>query len=348
MTQPTLETNRLSLRPMRADDRDAVLNVFADPESSRYLTRDMSDPVNASASFERWLGWGAPGGMGTWLFDLNGVVIGVGRFTPSNRLPGGVAEAGWFVARSHAGHGFAREALQALVDYGMNTLKLPAIWAVIHSANEPSVRLAAGLGFLDVADFYQPAGPSRVHVLLAEPEAVPEPATVSQPTLRTERLTLRPLRESDRADVREIFSDPALVKYLGAAARQPGWADTMIDHRLAYDGPAGTGHWAFVEDETVVGIGHLKPSDLPGGLPEVGWYLATGRHGRGLASEATGALLSHGLYTLRMPAVWALVHKENSASLRLADRLGFLDVGTREHHGDPNHVFVALPRPPVN
>jgi RimJ/RimL family protein N-acetyltransferase len=341
MSQPTFETNRLTLRPMRADDRDAVVKIFADPESSRYLTRDMSDPVNAGTSFERWLGWGAPGGMGSWLLDLNGSVIGVGRFTPSDRLPGKVVEVGWFVARTHAGQGYATEALRTLLDYGIRTLSLPAIFALIHAGNEPSRRLAGSLGFLDVADFYQPAGPSRIHVLL-QPGGTTLP---EQPTLRTERLVIRPLREEDRQDVHDIFSDPAVSHFLSNAARQPGWINEMIDRRLGYDGPAGMGHWAFVEDDILVGIGHLRPSrELSGGVPEIGWYLGTAHQGRGLATEAAAALRDLGLHTLRFPAVWALVHRDNTASLRLGERLGFVEVGTGQHYGDPHRVSVALPR----
>jgi RimJ/RimL family protein N-acetyltransferase len=341
VSQPALETTRLTVRPMRADDRDAVLKVFADQESSRYLTRDMSDPVTAGTVFDRWLGWGSPGGMGTWLLDLNGSVIGVARLTPSDRLPGKVAEVGWFVARTHAGQGYATEALRTLLDYGIRTHGVPAVWALIHAENEPSMRLAHNLGFLDVADFYQPAGKSRIHVLL--PRTGHE--VDRQPTLRTERMVIRPLRAEDRNDVREMFSDPALTNYLSSQAKAPGWAEEMIDRRLAYDGPAGMGHWAFVEDDILVGIGHLRPSwELRGDLVEIGWYLGTAHQGRGLATEAGMALRDHGLYTLRLPAVWALVHMENAASLTLADRLGFIDVGTGTHYGDLHRVFAGLPR----
>jgi RimJ/RimL family protein N-acetyltransferase len=340
MTQPTFETNRLTLRPMRAEDRDAVIKVFAQPESSRYLTRDMSDPVNASASFERWLGWGSPGGMGTWLMDLNGSVIGIGRFTPSDRLPGRLVEVGWFVARSHAGQGYASEALRTLMDYALRTLRLTSVWALIHEGNDPSSRLAAGLGFLDVAGFYQLARPDRVHALL--PEARPHAGP--QPTLRTERLVIRPIRAEDRQDIRAVFADPELVRYLSSDAQEPGWIDEMIDRRLGYDGPAGTGHWAFVEDDILVGIGHLRPSsEMPADVPEIGWYLGKAHQGRGLATEAAAALRDHGLYTLKAPAVWALVHERNEASHRLADRLGFLEVGTDLHYGDVHRVHVALP-----
>ncbi|MET0237661.1 MAG: GNAT family N-acetyltransferase [Kibdelosporangium sp.] len=341
MNQPTFETNRLTLRPMRADDRDAVIKIFADPESSRYLTRDMADPVNAGTSFERWLGWGAPGGMGSWLLDLDGLVIGVGRFTPSDRLPGKVVEVGWFVARSYAGQGYATEALRTLLDYGIRTLGLPAIWALIHADNEPSRRLAQSLGFLDIADYHHLAGPTRIHALLAKGATT----LAEQPTMRTERLVVRPLGEADRKDVREMFSDPAVTRFLSKDAQRPGWADEMIDRRLAFDGPAGMGHWAFVADEILVGIGHLRPSaELPGEVAEIGWYLGTAHQGRGLATEAAAALRDLGLHTLRVPAVWALVHRHNTASAKLSERLGFIDIGTGVHYGDPHQVSVALPR----
>jgi RimJ/RimL family protein N-acetyltransferase len=340
MTQPSFETNRLTLRPMRADDQEPVVKIFADPESSRYLTRDMSDPVNAIASFERWLGLGAHG-MGTWLMDLNGAAIGVARLTLSDQLPGKPVEAGWFVARTHAGQGYATEALRTLLNHGIRTLGVSAVWALIYEHNEPSFRLAKTLGFLDVASFYQLAGPARVHVLLPETALFTGP----QPTLKTERLVIRPLREEDREDVREIFAGRELVQYLSAGAKQPGWVDGMIDHRLGYDGPAGMGHWAFVEDDILVGIGHLRPSwELPGEVPEIGWYLGVAHQGRGLATEAAAALRDHGLYTLKAPAVWAVVHERNEASNRLATRLGFLEVGTDVHYGDMHRVHVALPR----
>jgi RimJ/RimL family protein N-acetyltransferase len=341
MTQPTLETNRLTLRPMLAADRDAVINIFVDPESSRYLTRDMSDPITAAASFERWLGQAPGNGTGTWLMDLNGAAIGVGRLTSSVRLPSNVVEAGWFVARTHVGQGYASEALRTLVDYGMQTLGLPALWALIYEDNEPSFRLAKSLGFLDVANFYQPAGPARVQVLLPETNGFTGP----QPTFTTERLVIRPLREEDRAEIRDVFVDSQLVQYLSDDARKPGWADAMIDRRLAYRGPVGTGHWAFIEDDILVGIGHLRPSwELPGDVFEIGWYLGVAHQGRGLATEAAVALRDHGLYTLKAPALWALVHERNEPSNRLARRLGFLEVGTGLHYGDSHRVHVALPR----
>jgi catechol 2,3-dioxygenase-like lactoylglutathione lyase family enzyme len=73
----------------------------------------------------------------------------------------------------------------------------------------------------------------------------------------------------------------------------------------------------------------------------MGWLLGVEHWGRGLATEAATAVLGHGRYRLGLPAVWALVHKENKASLAVADRLGMLNVGEDFYHGGPHRVLVA-------
>lgn len=51
-------------------------------------------------------------------------------------------------------------------------------------------------------------------------------------TLSTERLVLRPLRESDAAGLFAVFSDPRVARYLS----RPAWADTDVAHaRIARD-----------------------------------------------------------------------------------------------------------------
>jgi ribosomal-protein-alanine N-acetyltransferase len=118
----------------------------------------------------------------------------------------------------------------------------------------------------------------------------------------------------------------------------------MVQRRLAYSGPAELGHWAFVQGDTIVGLGHLRPSwELPGALPEIGWYLAPGHGRRGLATEAARAILRYGLDQLGLHSVWALIHADNTPSLRLADRLGFLCVGSGVHYGAQHRIHVALP-----
>jgi RimJ/RimL family protein N-acetyltransferase len=165
-----------------------------------------------------------------------------------------------------------------------------------------------------------------------------------QATIRTARLRLEPLESEHAEGVVGLFADPAMSTYLGVDLSRSGLARTMVDNRLAYEGPPELGHWAVLRGGQVVGLAHLRPSrELPGGLPEIGWYLGIPYGGAGLATEAAKALLRHGLDELRLASVWALVHVDNVASLRVAGRLGFLPVGEGFHYGGPHRVHVALP-----
>ncbi|MBE3001732.1 GNAT family N-acetyltransferase [Nocardiopsis sp. HNM0947] len=167
-----------------------------------------------------------------------------------------------------------------------------------------------------------------------------------QSRLISERLVLEPLSEAHADAVVDLFADPAMSRLLGADLSDPDLARTMVENRLAYDGPPELGHWAVLLDHELVGLAHLRPSaELPGELPEIGWYLAARHGGRGLATEAARVLLRHGLDDLALHSVWALVHVDNAPSLRLAQRLGFLPVGEGHHYNGPHRVHVALPGP---
>jgi RimJ/RimL family protein N-acetyltransferase/catechol 2,3-dioxygenase-like lactoylglutathione lyase family enzyme len=165
------------------------------------------------------------------------------------------------------------------------------------------------------------------------------------PELSTDRLRLRALTESDTEAMIAVFADPAMSEHVSIDLTDPADVRAMMGRRLGYAGPAGMGHWAVECDGEVVGLAHLRPSwELPGDVPEIGYYVAPKHGGRGLATEAASALLDHGFATLGLSSVWALVHESNVASLNVVRRLGFLDVGSGEHYESGSHrVLVALP-----
>ncbi|WP_181772712.1 GNAT family N-acetyltransferase [Amycolatopsis pittospori] len=165
------------------------------------------------------------------------------------------------------------------------------------------------------------------------------------PEIKTARLRLRALTEADTEAIVELFSDPAMSSHFAVPLTEPDRVREMVGRRLSYRGPAGMGHWVIERDGDVIGLAHLRPSEeLPGDVPEIGYYLAREHGGQGLATEAASALLEHGLAGLGLSSVWALVGESNVASLNLVRRLGFLDVGSGEHYGSgPHRVLVALP-----
>jgi RimJ/RimL family protein N-acetyltransferase len=160
-------------------------------------------------------------------------------------------------------------------------------------------------------------------------------------TLETARLTLRMLRESDFEEYAEMSADPEVMRYIGdgqALARPMAWRNMalMVGHWAL----RGYGVWAAEERASgaLVGrIGFWYPDGWPGF--ELGWVLRRQFWGRGYATEGARAALGLAFTRLRQPHVVSLIHPNNSASVRVAERLGERPVGTTEVFGRPALVY---------
>ena len=108
--------------------------------------------------------------------------------------------------------------------------------------------------------------------------------------------------------------------------------------------PEGLGWWAVEErdKERVVGNVVLQPAPYDE-TTELGYHLAHVFWGRGYATEAAGGVLRHGLFTLRLPVVSAVVHVDNRASQQVAAQVGLRAVGPKIHNGMP-HILYKISR----
>jgi RimJ/RimL family protein N-acetyltransferase len=151
--------------------------------------------------------------------------------------------------------------------------------------------------------------------------------------IETERLRLRQHRVEDFDRCFAIWSDTAVVRFLGKpATREDAWV-----RLLRYAGHwslLGFGMWAVEtrdSGEYVGDIGFLdakRDIDPPfGETPEVGWVLASNAHGKGYATEAVQAALQWGDRHFGGRRTLCLIDTDNLASLRVADKCGF-----REFH----------------
>jgi RimJ/RimL family protein N-acetyltransferase len=149
-------------------------------------------------------------------------------------------------------------------------------------------------------------------------------------TLETERMSLRALRLEDAERLYPLYKSEDFVRYL---AERPSSAAAMTEtvrSRLAEEKPPGMGNWTWLDRATgaYIGRGGIWPSIVLADAPiEMGWFLAADRWGAGLATEAVRAQLDYSFQDLDIPAVWATIHVDNAASLRLADRFGFVRRG---------------------
>jgi len=163
------------------------------------------------------------------------------------------------------------------------------------------------------------------------------------PVLETERLRLRAFRLGDFEGYAAMCGDPEVARYLTTRFdREQAWRHLafLIGHWVL----RGFGMWAVEEKATgafVGRIGFAEPEGWPGF--ELAWTLARPFWGRGYATEGARAALAHAFTVLKKDRVVSLIHPENQASLRLAERLGERLEGRVEILGR-EHLVYGLER----
>jgi RimJ/RimL family protein N-acetyltransferase len=144
------------------------------------------------------------------------------------------------------------------------------------------------------------------------------------PTLETPRLRLRRPGAGDLDAFAELHADPEVMRYLGAGAaidRDESWR--VVAMILGHWVLRGFGPFAVEERATgrMIGrVGVWQPEGWPG--PELIWTLARASWGRGLASEAAAAARDYALGPLGIRQPYVLIHPDNAASLRVAEKIG--------------------------
>jgi RimJ/RimL family protein N-acetyltransferase len=160
-------------------------------------------------------------------------------------------------------------------------------------------------------------------------------------TLETERLSLRMLRQSDFEAYAQMCADPEVMRYIGDGqplARPIAWRNLamMVGHWSL----RGYGLWAVEERASgaLVGrIGFWNPEGWPGF--ELGWLLRRSSWGQGYATEGARAALEFAFSQMQQPHVISLIHPENAASIRVAERLGERLHDSSELMGKPVQVY---------
>jgi RimJ/RimL family protein N-acetyltransferase len=154
------------------------------------------------------------------------------------------------------------------------------------------------------------------------------------PTLQTKRLIVRPPTLADLDQW--VMTDPD-----NGIARNSGSPEDMLKHHA--DLLKLAGFWAlngfgslllFKKDDGVL-IGRVGPS-RPLNWPdvEIGWALLPAFTGRGYALEGAAAAMDFALMDLGLDRVVHTIQPSNTASQKLATRLGSRNLGT-----------IALPPP---
>ena len=146
---PTLQTDRLILRPFRDDDVDDYFAVLDTPEVRRWLHLPAGlDRSGAWKQMAGFLGEWTLRGTGQWALEerFTGAFVGrAGLYRPEYPDWPGV-EVGWTLHPDHWGRGFATEAGAESIRYAFEDLDLDRIYSCILPGNEASQAVARRLG----------------------------------------------------------------------------------------------------------------------------------------------------------------------------------------------------------
>jgi ribosomal-protein-alanine N-acetyltransferase len=147
---PVVESQRLRMRALEARDADAVFAIFANDEVTRFYDREsMRSRDEAVALVARLVECHTLRVGIRWAITTkeDGALVGTAGFNSfvswANR-----AVIGYDIARAFWGHGYATEAIEALVSWGHSSLGLHRIEALVMLGNDASVAVLRKTGFV--------------------------------------------------------------------------------------------------------------------------------------------------------------------------------------------------------
>jgi ribosomal-protein-alanine N-acetyltransferase len=150
----TLYTERLILRRLTENDVETIFKLRSNPKLMKYIPRPLVKTMDdAKGHFEmienkiennEGINWGIA--LKEEPQKAFGV-IGHYRISPENHR----SEIGYMILDEYSGNGYVTEAIESVLDYGFNDLKLHSIEAVIDPENIGSERVLQKCGFVKEA-----------------------------------------------------------------------------------------------------------------------------------------------------------------------------------------------------
>jgi 3-dehydroquinate dehydratase/shikimate dehydrogenase len=145
------------------------------------------------------------------------------------------------------------------------------------------------------------------------------------PTLATERLRLRPWTDADMVPFAAINSDPRVMEFLGPVMGRTA-SDEVAARIRGEFAELGFGLWAAEIPGVApfigfIGLTSVKWAPLAPAV-EIGWRLAYGYWGKGLASEGAREAMRFAFETLALDELIAFATVANRRSRQVMERIG--------------------------
>ena len=167
------------------------------------------------------------------------------------------------------------------------------------------------------------------------------------PVLETTRLALRAHRREDYGESAAMWADMDVVRHITGA---PSSAEASWSRLLRYAGHwslLGFGYWVVEAKHDGRFIGEVGFADYRrditpslDGRPEAGWVLKASEHGQGFATEAVTRAVEWADRALRADETVCIFDPKHTASIRVAQKSGYVYAADAVYHGEPTLVMA--------
>jgi RimJ/RimL family protein N-acetyltransferase len=158
--------------------------------------------------------------------------------------------------------------------------------------------------------------------------------------IETARLRLRPRVREDVEAIVIMDSDPKVRRFMGGPRDPDNHRKEVLANIVC--GRPRHWDWAIERKDRVGFIGMCLLRPLEGtSFICIGWRLQRQHWGQGFASEAARAVLDQALRRLKIDPVVAIVDPRNTASIRVAEKIGMRRTGTAHYYGTEQIFFRA-------
>ena len=166
--------------------------------------------------------------------------------------------------------------------------------------------------------------------------------------IETPRLIIRPFEPEDATAAHSWLGDPVVMKYTPAGADKSlqDTSDRLASYRTHQD-LHGFSKWVVIERDSGNPIGDsgllvLESLDWI----DLGFRFARSFWGKGVATEAAWAWVFTAFAKLGIDSLGAFTHADNTAAIRVLEKLGFSSTRTGAVLGMPSIIF-SLSRGPA-
>lgn len=153
---PKLETERLLLKEITVDDAEALFSMRTNSEVMRYIDRPIPESINEVIDLIDKMKVMKENGEGiSWgIFLKENPNLQIGNIGFFRSMPEHFrAEIGYMLTPSEHRKGIMFEAMQKVLEYGFNEMKLHSVEAHINALNDASANILLKAGFVREAYF---------------------------------------------------------------------------------------------------------------------------------------------------------------------------------------------------